>query len=105
MNPFSFVTPVGLLGPALAAGAFAYAWRGLLQRPWWFVSIGGIASYVLMALCITWALSGIGFSGNLAATHKQAIDPVAVRYLSFMLVWLAGSAGILFVTRYLLAKV
>ncbi len=105
MNPFSLAIPFGLLGPAFAVGVFAYAWSGSLRHLWWFVGIGGVASYVLMAMCLTWALSDIGISGNLTVLPKPALDPLAIRYLSFMLVWLVGSSVILFLTRHLLAKI
>jgi hypothetical protein len=105
MNPFSLAIPLGLIGPALAVSVFAYLWRGSLQHFWWFIGIGGVASYVLMATCLTWALSDVGITGNLSATPKPALDPLAVRYLSFMLAWLVGSAVILFLTRHLLAKI
>jgi hypothetical protein len=104
MNPFSLAIPVGLIAPALIVAAFAYLWRGLLQHVWWFAGIGGIASYVLMALCLTWALSNVGITGNLSGTPMPTLDPLAIRYLSFMLVWLVGSTFILFFTRYLLSK-
>jgi hypothetical protein len=94
MNPFSLAIPLGLVGPALAVGLFGYLWRGSLQHFWWFIGIGAVASYVSMAACLTWALSDVGI-----------LDPLAVRYRSFMLAWLAGSAVILFLTRHLLAKI
>ncbi len=105
MNPFSLVIPFGLIGPALAVGVCAYLWRGSLQHFWSFIGIGAVASYVLMAMCLTWVLSDVGISGNLSGTPKQPLDPLAIRYLSFMLAWLVGSAVILFLTRYLLAKI
>lgn len=105
MNPFSLAIPFGLIGPALAIGAFVYLWRGLLQHFWWFIGIGGIASYVLMATCLTWALSDVGITGNPSATPKPVLDPLAIRYLSFMPVWLAGTALVLFLTRHLLSKI
>lgn len=105
MNPFSLAIPLGLIGPALAVGVFAYFWRSFLPHFWWFIGIGAIASYILMAMCLTWALSDVGFTGNLSATPKPILDPLAIRYLSFMLIWLAGSAIILFLTRYLLSKI
>jgi hypothetical protein len=105
MNPFSFAVPFGLLGPALAVGMFAYRWRVLLPHFWWFIGIGGLASYILMAICLTWELSDVGFTGNLSGAPQPGLDPFAIRYLSFMLVWLGGSAVILFLTRYLLSKV
>lgn len=104
MNLFSLAIPLGLIGPALAVGVFAYLWHGSLQHFWWFIGIGGIASYVLMAACLTWALSDVGITGNLSATPNPALNPLAIRYLSFMLAWLIGSAVILFLTRRLLAK-
>jgi hypothetical protein len=58
-----------------------------------------------MAMCLTWALSDVGITGNLSGAPKPALDPLAIRYLSFMLVWLAGSALVLFLTRYLLSKI
>lgn len=105
MNPFSLALPLGLICPALAVGGFACFWRGLLQHFWWFVGIGAIASYVLMAMCLTWALSDVGITGKLAATPNPALDPLAIRFLSFLSIWLVGSALILFFTRYLLSKV
>jgi cell division septal protein FtsQ len=105
MNPFSLAIPFGLIGPALAVGVLAYLWRSSLEHFWWFIGIGGVASYVLMAACLTWALSDIGVTGNLTATPRPALDPLGIRYLSFMLAWLAGSAVILFLTRHLLAKI
>lgn len=105
MNLFSLAILVGLIGPALAVGVFAYSWRGALQHFWWFIGIGGVASYILMAACLTWALSDVGITGSLSAAPKPALDPLAIRYLSFMLAWLAGSAVILFLTRHLLAKI
>jgi hypothetical protein len=105
MNPLSLAIPLGLLGPALAVSAFAYVWRGVLPHFWWFVGIGGVASYVLMAVCFTWALSDIGITGNLSVTPRRALDPIAIRYLSFMLLWLVGTAIILFLARYLLSKI
>jgi hypothetical protein len=105
MNPFSFAIPLGLIGPALAVGVFAYFWRSLFQHFWWFIGIGGIASYVLMATCVTWALSDVGFTGNISATPKPMLDPLAIRYLSFMLIWLAGSAIVLYLVRYFLSKI
>jgi hypothetical protein len=104
MNPFSLAIPLGLIGPALAVGVFAYLWRGALQRFWWFVGIGGIASYVLMAMCITWALSDIGITGSPSAAPAPILDPLTIRYLSFMLIWLAGSTAIFFLSRHLLSK-
>jgi hypothetical protein len=58
-----------------------------------------------MAMCLTWALSNVGFTGNLSGAPKPALDALAIRYLSFMLVWLAGSVVILFLTRHLLSKI
>jgi hypothetical protein len=105
MNTFSLAIPFGLIGPALAVGGFAYFWRSLLLHFWWFIGIGAITSYVLMAMCLTWALSDVGITGNLSATPKPTFDPLAIRYLSFMLVWLVGSAIILYLARYLLSKI
>jgi hypothetical protein len=105
MNPFSLAIPLGLIGPALAVGVFAYLWRGLLRHVWWFIGIGGIASYALMAMCLMWALSGVGVTGNLSGTPTPALDPLAIRYLSFMLVWLASTAIILYLTRHFLWKI
>lgn len=105
MNPLSLAIPFGLIGPALAAGIFAYLWRGSLQHFWWFIGIGGVASYILMAMCLTWAFSDVGITGNLSGTSKLTPDPLAIRYLSFMLVWLVGSTAILFIARHLLAKI
>lgn len=105
MTLFSFAIPFGLIGPALAIGVFAYLWRGLLQHFWWFIGIGGVASYVLMGMCLTWALSDFGITGISSVAPKQALDPFAIRYLSFMLAWLTGSAAILLLTRYFLLKV
>jgi glucan phosphoethanolaminetransferase (alkaline phosphatase superfamily) len=105
MNPFSLAIPFGLISPALAVGGFAYFWRSLLPHFWWFIGIGAVASYVLMAMCLTWALSDVGITGNLSATPKPALDPITIRYLSFMLGWLMVSAIILYLTRYLLSKV
>lgn len=105
MNPYSLAIPLGLIGPALAVAVSAYLWRSLLQHIWWFVAIGATASYILMAMCLTWALSDVGFTGNLSATPKPVVDPLAIQYLSFMLIWLAGSAVILFLTRYFLSKI
>lgn len=105
MNPFSLAIPFGLIGPALAVGIFGYLWRGSLRHFWWFIGIGAVASYVLMAACMTWALAEVGITGNPAATPTPALDPVTVSYLSFMLAWLAGSAVILFLTRHLLARI
>lgn len=105
MNLFSLAIVLGLIGPALAVGVCAWLWHGALQHFWWFIGIGGVASYVLMATCLTWALSDIGMTGKLSGTPQPALDPVAIRYLSFMLAWLAGSAAILFFTRYLLSKI
>jgi hypothetical protein len=105
MDPFTVAIPLGLTGPALATGVFAYLWRASLRHVWWFIGMGGIASYVLMAMCLTWALSDVGITGNLSGAPKPALDPLAIRYLSFMLVWLAGSSVILFLTRRLLSKI
>jgi hypothetical protein len=58
-----------------------------------------------MAMCLTWALSDVGITGNLSGAPKPALDPLVIRYLSFMLMWLAGSALVLFLTRYLLSKI
>jgi hypothetical protein len=58
-----------------------------------------------MAMCVTWALSDVGFTGNVSGTPKPALDPLAIRYLSLMLVWLAGSAAILFLTRHFLSRI
>lgn len=104
MNPFSLAIPLGLVAPALAVSAFAYFWRGSLQHLWRFIGIGGVASYILMATCLTWALSDVGITGTLSATPKPSLDPLVIRYLSFMLAWLAGSVLILFLLRRLLAK-
>jgi hypothetical protein len=105
MDPFTFAIPFGLIGPAFATGVFAHLWRAKLQHFWWFIGVGGIASYVLMAMCLAWALSDVGITGSLSGAPKPVLDPLAVRYLSFMLVWLAGSSVILFLTRYLLSKI
>jgi hypothetical protein len=105
MNLFSLAIPLGLIGPALAIGVFAYWWRSMLQHFWWFIGIGGIASYVLMATCLTWALSDVGITGNLSATPKPTLDPLVLRYFSFMLLWMAGTALILFLARHLLSKI
>lgn len=102
MNLFSVAIPFGLIGPALAVGVIAYLWRGLLRHVWWFIGAGAIASYVLMAMCLTWALADVGLTGNLSDTLEPALDPLAIRYLSFMLVWLAGSALILSLMRRLI---
>jgi hypothetical protein len=104
MNPFSLAIPFGLIGPALVVGSVAYFWRSLLPHFWWFIGIGAVASYVLMAMCLTWSLSDVGLTGNLSATPQPALDPVTIRYLAFMLAWLIGSAVILYCTRYLLSK-
>jgi hypothetical protein len=105
MNLFSFVIPFGLIGPALTVGVFAYLWRVLLPHFWSFIGIGALASYILMAMCLTWALSNAGITGNLSGIPTPALDPLAIRYLWFMLVWLAGSAVILFFTRHFLSKI
>ncbi|RYG98201.1 MAG: hypothetical protein EON58_07845 [Alphaproteobacteria bacterium] len=105
MNPFSVAIPLGLIGPAITVSFFAYLWRALLPHFWWFVGVGGLASYILMAMCLTWALSDVGITGSLSGGLKPALDPLAIRYLSFMFVWLAGSVVILFLTRHLLSKI
>jgi hypothetical protein len=104
MNPLSLAIPLGLIGPALTVSVFAYFWRSLLPRFWWFIGIGAIASYILMAICLTWALSNVGITGSVPTTPEPTLDPLTIPYLSFMLIWLAGSAVILFLIRYLLAK-
>lgn len=105
MNIFKVGINLGIVGPAFAVGTFAYLWRHLLQHFWWFVGLGGIALYLLMAICLTPALSNIGISGTLSATPKPSFDPLVLRYLSFMLVWLVGSILILLLIRYLLSKI
>ncbi len=105
MNPFSYAIPFGLIGPAITVGFFAYLWRVSLPHFWWFVGIGGLASYILMAMCLTWALGDVGITGNSSGAPKPALDPLAIRYLSFMLVWLTGSAFVLFLTRHFLSKI
>jgi hypothetical protein len=89
----------------ITVGFFAYLWRALLPHFWWFIGIGGLASYILMVMCVTWGLSDVGITGNLSGVPQPALDPLAIRYLSFMFVWLAGSALILFLTRLILSKV
>lgn len=105
MNPFSLAIPFGLIGPVFPVGVLAYLWRSVLPHFWWFVGIGAIASYILMAMCVTWALSDVGITGHISGAPKQALDPLTIRYCSFMLMWLAGSAAMLFVTRHLLSKI
>lgn len=100
MHPFSLAIPLGLIGPALTVSVFAYFWRSLLPHFWWFIGIGAIASYVLMGMCLTWALSNIGITGSVSPTPEPRLDPLTIRYLSFMLIWLAGSAVMLFLIRY-----
>lgn len=58
-----------------------------------------------MVMCVTWGLSDVGITGNLSGVPKPALDPLAIRYLSFMFIWLAGSALILFLTRLILSKI
>jgi hypothetical protein len=105
MNPFSLAIPFAIISPALVVGGFAYFWRSLLPHFWWFIGIGAVASYVLMAVCLACALSNVGITGDHAATLDPALDPLTIRYLAFMLGWLMGSAMILYLTRYLLSKI
>jgi hypothetical protein len=105
MNLFNFVIPVGLIGPALTVGVFAYLRRGSLPHSWSFFGIAALASYILMAMCLMWALSDVGITSNLSGATTPALDTLAIRYLSFILVWLAGSAVILFLTRHLLSRI
>lgn len=105
MNLFGIAIPLGLIGPALTVSVFAYFWRSLLPHFWWFIGIGAIASYILIATCLTWALSNVGITGSVSATPKPTLDPLTIRYLSFMLIWLAGSTVILFLIRNILAKI
>jgi hypothetical protein len=105
MNPFSLALPLGLIGPALTVGVFAYFWRAALPRFWWFVGIGAITSYVLMAACLNWALSGVGITGSAPTAPAPLLDPFMIDYLSYMLLWLAGSAVILFLIRDVLSKI
>lgn len=104
MDPFSLAIPLGLIGPALIVGVFAYFWRGFIRHIGMFMGIGGLASYILMAMCLTRALADVGLTGNLSAGAGPSLDPLLIRYLSFMLIWLAASVLALFVTRRLLAK-
>lgn len=46
MKPFSVAIPFGLVGPVITVGFFAYLWRALLPHFWWFIGIGGLASYI-----------------------------------------------------------
>ena len=104
MNPFSLTLLFGLIGPPLAVGGFAYFWRKLLTHFRWFIGIGAVATYLLMAMCLVGALSGVGITGNVASTSAPTFTPFAIHCLSFMLLWLAGSAIILYLIRYLLSK-
>jgi len=73
MDPFTFAIPFGLIGPAFATGVFAHLWRAKLQHFWWFIGVGGIASYVLMAMCLAWALSDVGITGSLSGAPKPVL--------------------------------
>jgi hypothetical protein len=77
----------------------------LLPHFWWFIGIGGIASYILMAFCLMWALSDVGITGNLTGAPNPALDPLTMRYLSLMLVWLAGITVVLFMAQHFLSKI
>jgi hypothetical protein len=104
MNIFTMAIALGALFPALEIGTLGYLWRNALRSPWWFVALGAIASYVLMAVCLMSALSDIGITGVRSQASQRFLDPVTVRYCWLMLAWLAGSLLILLALRYMLAK-
>jgi hypothetical protein len=104
MNIFNVALILGIVSPAFAVGTCAYLWRQSLQHFWWFIVLGGIALYLLMAVCLTSALSNIGISGALPGTPRPFLDPLMLRYLSFMLAWLAGTILIVFILRHFLSK-
>jgi hypothetical protein len=104
MNIFTMAFALGALCPAVETATFAYLWRHSLRSFGWFIAFGGIASYVLMAVCLTSALSDIGITGVRSEAPQPFLDPVTIRYFGFMLAWLAGSFLVLLVLRYLLAK-
>ena len=105
MDPFCHAIPIGFLGPVLTVSICAYIWRASLPHLGLFVVIGIIASYILMATCLTYAFSEVGISGQLTNAPKPTFDPLTVRYFYFMLAWLAGTALVLLLTRRVLAKI
>lgn len=104
MNLFMLAIVLGLVSPPLAAAGFAYRWRRSLRQAGWFIGLAGIAFYVLMAFCTASALSDIGISGARPHAPAPFIDPLLLRYLSFMLGWLGGSVLIAYLLRYILSK-
>jgi hypothetical protein len=75
-----------------------------MERFGWFVTLGVISSYILMAVCLTFALADIGITGAPSPAPEPSLDVLTVRYLSFMLAWLMGSWLVLFLLRHMLAR-
>lgn len=105
MNPFSLAIPIGFFGPVLTVSICAYLWRASLPHLGWFVAIGIIASYILMATCFIYAFSEVGITGQLTNAPKPTFYQLTVRYFCFMLAWLAGTGLVLLLTRRVLAKI
>jgi hypothetical protein len=101
---FQVAILVGIFLPAVDVGVFAYLWRNSIGSFWWFLVLGGVGLYVLMAVCVTSALSNIGITGASAATPKSFFDPLTIRYSWFMLAFLVGGFLLLLGLRQILPK-
>jgi hypothetical protein len=104
MNIFNVAFAVGFYAPALVVGTLAFLWRPALRHFWWFVGLGGVSPYVLMAIFVTYALSNIGLSGYPPLAAAGPVDAVMRHYLLSMLAWSISSVLVLFVIRYFFSK-
>lgn len=98
MDIFDVATVFAFIGPLLVVAAFARAWRASIRRTWRFIGLGALGLYGLMAACLAFALSGIGFHGN-ADASQPLLDDLTVYYLACMLCWALLGCLLLFGLR------
>ncbi len=85
----------------LAFSAFGL-WRSLMPKPWGFLIVALILSYVVMAAAVVYALQGIGIAGdpNRAAPSFGPVERrIALLLLVYVIVGFVGLFGVSFLFR------
>jgi hypothetical protein len=95
---------VSIFLPVLQVSGFWYLWRDDISSPWWFGSIGIVAMYIIMAVCVTSAFSDIGITGASSNEPKVMFDPITVRYIGLILAGAITGAALLWVLRKIFGK-
>lgn len=90
---------ISLVLPLIQVAGFWYFWREKITSPWWFVSIGLLGMYVIMAVCATSTFSNIGLTGNASDTSGNTADSLALHYIGVTLIGVIIATGMLWGLR------